>query len=72
MFCFLWGSYWCLLQTALYSQDTFLSFHLAYVRILGSMECETNWNNYFEVYTGNNHLKLNKDYAEKFSKTTGI
>ena len=49
-----------------------LSFHLACVRILGSMECGNTRNNYFRENSWINNLRLKKDYAEKFSKTTGI
>ena len=48
-----------------------LSFNLAYVRIIGSMECGNTRNDYFQVTSGKNNLNLKKYYAENFSKTTG-
>ena len=50
----------------------YFSFHLVHVRLLGSMERGKTRNNCFVVYAIKNKLKLEKDYAEKFSKITGI
>ena len=36
------------------------------------MECGNTRNNYFRENSWINNLRLKKDYAEKFSKTTGI
>ena len=49
-----------------------LSFHLANVRILGSMEYEKTRNDCYHDIAPNNNIKLKTDYAEQFTKTTGI
>ena len=48
------------------------SFQLSHVRILGSMECGNTRNDSFQVNSVKNNIRLNKDYYEKLSKTTGI
>ena len=49
-----------------------LSFYLAHVRILGSMEYEKTKNDCLRANASKNNIKLKKDYAEKSSKTTSI
>ena len=55
----------------IFPEDIF-RFRLVHVRLLGSMEHGKNRNNCFVVYAIKNKLKLEKDYAEKISKITGI
>ena len=54
------------------SPENKMSFYLARVGILGLMECEKTRNDYFHDNQYKNNLKLKKDYAEKFTETTGI
>ena len=49
-----------------------LSFHLAHVRILGSMEYRKTINDCFHDNALKNKIKSKKYYAEKISETTGI
>ena len=49
-----------------------LPFHIDLVRTLGSMKCRKNKNYYFHDNVSILNLYLDKYYAEKFSKTTGI
>ena len=49
-----------------------LSFHLAHVRILGSMECGKTINDCFRANASKNNIEFKKDYAEKFTEVTGI
>ena len=49
-----------------------LSFHIDLVRTLGSMKCRNTKNCYSHDNVSIMNLYLNKYYAEKFSKTTGI
>ena len=45
-----------------------MSFHIAHVRILGSMGCGKTRNDYFHKKSWRNNLKLKKYYAEKSAK----
>ena len=49
-----------------------LSFHIAHVRILGSIKSGKTRNDFFHNTASKNNINLKKDYAEKFSKKTGI
>ena len=49
-----------------------LSFIIAHVRILGSMEFRKTINDFFCANASKNNVKFKKDYAEKFSEATGI
>ena len=44
-----------------------LSFHLARVRIIGSMECGKTINDCFRANASKYNINFKKDYAEKFS-----
>ena len=45
---------------------------MTHVMILGSMECGNTRNDFLHYNSSKNDINLNKDYAEKFIKTTGI
>ena len=49
-----------------------LSFHIACVRFLGSMEFEKTRNDCFHANASKNGIKLKQYYAEKFSKKNSI
>ena len=48
-----------------------MSFNVGCVRIIVSMEYGKN-RNYFYMIMNRKQYKVKKDYAEKFSETTGI
>ena len=49
-----------------------LSFHLACVRIVGSMESVNTINDHFHNNAPKKIIKLKKYYAKKIIKTTGV
>ena len=66
------GSYRCLHDKFYIPTIEKLSFHLAHVRIIGSMECGKTINDFFHNNASKNNIKSKKYYAEKSRETNGI
>ena len=72
MFCSSRGSYIHISRKKYITTIEKLSFNLAHVRIIGSMECGKTINDCYHDNASNKNIKLKKDYAENSRETTGI